>query len=88
MAGTGEGSNCTGAAGADLEVKVPIGTVVYDYPSGERIHDFTEHGERFTVAKGGRGGRGNARFAHFHTSGAHGARTRTVRARKSGSAWS
>ena len=59
----GEGSNRTGADGATLEVRVPIGTVVWDEATGERVHDFTEAGERFLIAKGGRGGRGNARFA-------------------------
>ena len=42
---------------------VPVGTVVYDEATGERLFDFTEPGERFVVARGGRGGRGNARFA-------------------------
>jgi GTP-binding protein len=59
----GEGSNCTGADGGSIEVKVPIGTVVYDEATGERVHDFTLDGERFTIARGGKGGRGNARFA-------------------------
>jgi GTP-binding protein len=59
----GEGSNRTGHDGASIEVAVPVGTVVYDDDTGERLHDFTQDGERFTVARGGRGGRGNARFA-------------------------
>ena len=59
----GEGSNRTGAEGHSIEVQVPVGTVVYDESTGERLHDFTTPGERFTVARGGRGGRGNARFA-------------------------
>ena len=59
----GEGSNRTGADGASREVQVPIGTVVYDDATGERLYDFTKPGETFTVARGGRGGRGNARFA-------------------------
>jgi GTP-binding protein len=59
----GEGSNRTGHDGASLEVQVPVGTVVYDGVTGERLHDFTEPGQRFIVAHGGRGGRGNARFA-------------------------
>ncbi len=59
----GEGSERTGAAGASLEVRVPVGTVVYDDATGERLYDFTRPGERFVVARGGRGGRGNARFA-------------------------
>jgi GTP-binding protein len=59
----GEGSNCTGADGKSIEVEVPVGTVVYDEASGAKLHDFTTHGERFTVARGGRGGRGNQNFA-------------------------
>jgi GTP-binding protein len=42
---------------------VPVGTVVYDEATGERLHDFTTAGDRFLVARGGRGGKGNARFA-------------------------
>jgi GTP-binding protein len=59
----GEGSNKTGADGKSLEVKVPVGTVVHDEATGERLYDFTHAGETFTVARGGRGGKGNARFA-------------------------
>jgi GTP-binding protein len=59
----GEGSNRTGADGRSIEVKVAIGTIVYDDATGERLYDFTHDGETFTVARGGRGGRGNARFA-------------------------
>lgn len=59
----GEGSNRTGRGGVDLEVPVPVGTIVYDDSTGDLLHDFTRDGERFVVAKGGRGGRGNARFA-------------------------
>ena len=59
----GEGSNRTGRDGHAVELPVPIGTVVYDAVSGELLYDFTQPGERFTIAKGGRGGRGNARFA-------------------------
>ena len=59
----GEGSNKTGADGHSIELKVPVGTVVYDDSTGERLYDFTHDGERFMVARGGRGGRGNARFA-------------------------
>jgi GTP-binding protein len=59
----GEGSNRTGAEGRSIEVEVPAGTIVYDEATGERLYDFTHAGERFTVARGGRGGKGNARFA-------------------------
>ena len=61
--GHGEGSNRTGRDGAAAELPVPVGTIVYDDETGELLHDFTTSGERFTVALGGRGGRGNARFA-------------------------
>jgi GTP-binding protein len=59
----GEGSNCTGADGYDVTLKVPVGTIVYDDATGEVVHDFSRPDERFIVAHGGRGGRGNARFA-------------------------
>jgi GTP-binding protein len=59
----GEGSNKKGRDGLDIEAPVPLGTVVYDDPSGELLHDFTASGDRFVAARGGRGGRGNARFA-------------------------
>lgn len=59
----GEGSNRTGRNGHDVEVAVPVGTVVFDSESGEQLFDFTEPGQRFLAARGGRGGRGNARFA-------------------------
>jgi GTP-binding protein len=59
----GEGSNRTGRSGGDLEVPVPLGTEVYDRDTGERLGEILAPGERLTVAAGGRGGRGNARFA-------------------------
>jgi GTP-binding protein len=59
----GEGSNRTGREGVSIELPVPIGTIVYDAASGELLHDFTTAGERFTVAHGGRGGKGNQHFA-------------------------
>ena len=59
----GEGSNRTGAEGRSIEVDVPVGTIVYDEATGEILHDFTHPGDRFLVVRGGRGGRGNARFA-------------------------
>ncbi len=59
----GEGSNCTGAEGHSIDLLVPVGTVVYNDSTGERLHDFTAPDERFLVARGGRGGKGNARFA-------------------------
>jgi GTPase len=59
----GEGSNRTGRDGESIELPVPIGTVVYDADTGDQLADFTTPGQTYTVAKGGRGGRGNARFA-------------------------
>ncbi|MFZ3213795.1 MAG: GTPase ObgE, partial [Terriglobales bacterium] len=59
----GEGSNRTGREGAGVVLKVPVGTILYDAESGERVHDFARPDERIVIARGGRGGRGNARFA-------------------------
>ncbi len=59
----GLGSNKTGAAGADIVIDVPPGTVVYDADSRETLADLTGESERFVIARGGRGGRGNARFS-------------------------
>ncbi len=61
--GHGEGSNCHGQDGDDLTVSVPVGTVVEDEATGEKLWDFDAHGQRVLAARGGRGGRGNARFA-------------------------
>jgi len=47
----------------DTYVKVPIGTVVYDADTGRILADVTKHGEEYIIAKGGRGGRGNAFFS-------------------------
>jgi GTP-binding protein len=59
----GEGSNRTGREGVDVILKVPVGTIVYDAETGEKVHDFSHADERIVIAQGGRGGRGNARFA-------------------------
>ncbi len=55
----GEGSDCTGAEGESIDVLVPVGTVVYNEATGVLLFDFTEPGQRFLAARGGRGGRGN-----------------------------
>jgi GTP-binding protein len=63
--GHGEGSNRTGRKGADVELAVPIGTVVYEKLGDEltQLADLTAEGQRVLLAKGGLGGRGNAQFA-------------------------
>ena len=55
--------NMHGACAKDLYIKVPLGTVVRDTKTGNIIADFTENEQKILIAKGGRGGRGNARFA-------------------------
>ena len=52
-----------GACAKDLYIKVPLGTMVWDTKTGKIIADFTENEQTVLIAKGGRGGRGNARFA-------------------------
>src|SRR5947207_4530711 len=59
----GEGSNKTGREGEDVLLKVPVGTIVYDADSGEKVHDFSHADDRLVIARGGRGGRGNQNFA-------------------------
>ena len=58
----GQGSNCTGEAGEDLVIPVPIGTMVYDKETEELIADLTDHDQKALVAQGGFRGIGNARF--------------------------
>jgi GTP-binding protein len=59
----GEGSNRSGREGVDVLLKVPVGTILYDDETGDKVHDFSYPDDRIVVACGGRGGRGNARFA-------------------------
>jgi GTPase len=59
----GEGSNRTGREGENVVLKVPVGTIVYDDDTGEKVHDFSQPDDRIIIARGGRGGRGNAGFA-------------------------
>jgi len=59
----GEGSNRTGSEGGDVLLKVPVGTIVFDDETGEKVFDFSQADQRLVIARGGRGGRGNARFA-------------------------
>ena len=58
----GGSADCSGRAGGDLEVAVPVGTVVYEVDTGETLGDLTHDGERLLVARGGRGGLGNQHF--------------------------
>lgn len=58
----GRGADCYGAAGADLELRVPVGTVITDSDTGEKIADMTVHRQRELLARGGRGGIGNLHF--------------------------
>ncbi|MEX0892643.1 MAG: GTPase ObgE [Gemmatimonadota bacterium] len=59
----GQGKGRTGRDGKDLTLRVPPGTVVRDRDTGELLAELVEDGEEFVVARGGRGGRGNAAFA-------------------------
>ncbi len=58
----GSGKNRHGSRGDDLEVRVPVGTVVLDHATREPLADLVRHGDRWLAARGGQGGRGNARF--------------------------
>jgi GTP-binding protein len=59
----GEGSNRHGRDGEDVTVRVPVGTQVFDAETEDLLFDFTEPGQRFLAAKGGKGGWGNQHFA-------------------------
>ncbi|MDI6615628.1 MAG: GTPase ObgE [Syntrophaceae bacterium] len=58
----GEGSNRTGKSSEDVEIVVPVGTVIRDMETGELLADMIEDGQRAVLARGGIGGKGNARF--------------------------
>jgi len=59
----GQNKNCHGKNGKDLYIKMPVGVVVKDLKNNKLIADLNEDGKTVLIAKGGRGGRGNARFA-------------------------
>ena len=59
----GQGANKTGKSGEDLNIPVPPGTIVREAETGKFLADLVEEGQGYLVARGGRGGRGNAAFA-------------------------
>jgi GTP-binding protein len=59
----GKGKNQTGRNGKDLILRIPVGTLVREDQTGEVLQDLLFDGQSFVAARGGRGGRGNARFA-------------------------
>lgn len=58
----GAGRQMTGRGGEDIEIRVPVGTMVFDEETGDKLGDITEPKQRLLVAKGGHGGRGNIHF--------------------------
>jgi GTP-binding protein len=58
----GRGSDCYGKGGEDMELRMPVGTVITDIDSGEAIADLDKDGKRVLIAKGGNGGLGNIHF--------------------------
>jgi len=58
----GRGADCYGAGGDDIELRMPVGTVIVDADTGERVADLAEHGQRSLLARGGKGGLGNLHF--------------------------
>ncbi|MBI3144336.1 MAG: GTPase ObgE [Pseudogulbenkiania sp.] len=58
----GHGADCYGKGGEDIELKMPVGTVIIDADTDEVLADLARHGERVTLARGGKGGLGNIHF--------------------------
>jgi GTP-binding protein len=71
----GRGSDCFGKGGDDIVLRMPVGTVIMDYETGELIADLDEDGKRVMVARGGKGGLGNL---HFKSSVNRAPRKRTM----------
>src|SRR5438046_5213672 len=57
--GKGMGADCYGRAGEDIELRMPVGTVIKDAETGEPVADLAKDGERTLLARGGKGGLGN-----------------------------
>src|SRR4051812_49972178 len=60
--GRGAGSDCYGRGGADIELRMPVGTLVRDEATGDLVADLAKDGERALLARGGQGGLGNVHF--------------------------
>ena len=60
--GKGMGADCYGRSAADIELRMPVGTVIMDFETGEVIADLATHEQRALIAKGGKGGLGNLHF--------------------------
>jgi GTP-binding protein len=60
--GKGMGSDCNGRAGGDIELRMPVGTLIRDAQSGALLYDLAKDGERALLARGGQGGLGNVHF--------------------------
>lgn len=60
--GHGKGKDMTGASGHDIVIRVPVGTVIKDASTGEVLSDLISHAQEVIIARGGKGGRGNAVF--------------------------
>ena len=59
----GQGSNKRGCSGTDTRIRVPVGTIIREHSSGRQMADLVRPGQEIVAARGGKGGRGNARFA-------------------------
>lgn len=58
----GRGADCYGKGGDDIELRMPVGTVIVDADTGQQLADLAKHGERVVLAQGGKGGLGNIHF--------------------------